>query len=90
MAKVQINRYGLPLIKSVRQEHAPTFYNMFYIVDTATPNIEYCCFRADPKRVIWRKTTQGDTETWEFSYGAWEDRANLTYVPIYGVLEVDG
>lgn len=89
MAKVQIDRYGLPLNNKIRRDAAPSFYNVFYIVDKATADTEYMCFENTAKRVIWRKKTVSDVETLEFSYGAWADRANLTYVPIYGALEVD-
>jgi hypothetical protein len=89
MAKVLITRYGHPLNKKVRWEHAPQFYNVYYMVDKSTPDTEYMCFDNDPKRVIWRKTTSNGVETLEFAYGAWDDRTKLTYVPIYDALEVD-
>lgn len=70
-----------------------------YIVSekgTATPKVTYVCFSSDPLRVIQRITVSGVTigsEDWtetkiEFSYGAWEDRETLNYVPINEVIEV--
>lgn len=89
MSKVSINKYGWPLIQAVAPEEAWHWYEHFYIIDEATQDTKYMCFTDDDKRVIWRETKNADVTTLEFSYGEWTDKANLTYAPINGSLEVD-
>lgn len=84
-----INKYGWPLVKAVAPDEAWHYYEQYYIVDESTQNTKYMCFTDDDKRVIWRETkdNSGNT-TLEFGWGAWNDRTNLTYVPINGMLLV--
>ena len=46
----------------------------------------YVCFDESEKRAIHRITTGSDgVKKVEFAYGAWADRATLTYQPVNGV-----
>ena len=46
----------------------------------------YVCFDESEKRAIHRITTGSDgVKKVEFAYGAWADRASLTYQPVNGV-----
>ena len=48
----------------------------------------YVCFSNDPLRCIHRYVTTGGETVAEWAYGAWDDAANLEYVPINQPREV--
>lgn len=89
MATVNINKYGYPLVQYPVPDEAWHWFEHFYLVDAQDPDKVYKCFTDDPKRVIWRETTNQGVTTLEFSYGKWDDRANLTYAPINGACAVE-
>jgi len=85
-----INKYGWPLVRDCIPEEAHDYYNNnFYLIDDQGSGVVYKCWHAHAKRVIWRETTTAGVTTLEFGYGAWDDRANLTYAPINGGLNVE-
>lgn len=67
---------GLPLIQSVQ----------YYLVDTATEGVTYRCYTNNASRLIERVTVATGLTTTEKAFGDWEDRADLTYVPINALL----
>lgn len=89
MAKVKISKYGWPLIKEVVPDEAWHYYEQFYMIDETDPDCVYKCFTDDAKRIIWKEEKKNSVTTLTFSYGAWDDRSNLTYAPINGSLEVE-
>lgn len=73
---------------------APT-EKLAYIVEDAGGGVKYICFTPDDdqgKRVVERimEVTSGSvkTTTIEHAYGAWADRASLTYYPINEAIPV--
>lgn len=73
---------------------APT-EKLAYIVEDAGGGVKYICFTPDDdqgKRVVERITevTSGGvkTTTIEHAYGAWANRASLTYYPINEAIPV--
>lgn len=58
-----------------------------YLYDAGGENgPAYVCFDEAPTRAIHRITTGSDgLKKVEFAYGAWADRATLTYQPVNGV-----
>lgn len=59
-----------------------------YIVDEATAGTVYLCYANTANRAIRRITTADGVTTIEWAYGAWADRATLTYKPINEFAEV--
>lgn len=59
-----------------------------YIVDEATSGVVYLCYANTANRAIRRITTADSVTTIEWAYGAWADRATLTYHPINETIEV--
>lgn len=53
-----------------------------YIVDASTEGVTYICFDAGAKRAIRRITESDGVTTIEWAWGAWANRASLSYVPI--------
>ena len=49
----------------------------------------YVSFYNTNPRAIHRITTAGDVKTVEFAFGSWDERANLAYIPINSVMEVE-
>ena len=75
---------------------APPIEKLAYIVEDAGGGITYICYTPDDangKRVIERitKVSSGGvtTTTIEHAYGAWADRASLTYYPINEAIPVE-
>lgn len=74
---------------------APPTEKLAYIVEDAGGGIKYICFTPDDengKRVVERITEASSggttTTTIEHAYGAWADRATLTYYPINEAIPV--
>ena len=74
---------------------APPTEKLAYIVENAGGGITYICFTPDDangKRVVQRITEEtvggATTTTIEHAYGAWADRATLTYYPINQAIPV--
>lgn len=59
-----------------------------HIVDEATAGITYICYANTAKRSIRRITVANSVTTIEWAYGAWADRATLTYEAINEYIEV--
>jgi hypothetical protein len=54
-----------------------------YMVDADTQTgITYTCYTNNTPRLIVKTTVAGNLTTNEKAFGAWDDRASLTYVPI--------
>ena len=85
---INVNKYGYPLTKYPAPDEAWHWYEHFYLVDEATPDTVYRCFTDGDERVIWREQKQQDVTTLMFTWGSWNDRANLTYYPINGACPV--
>lgn len=75
---------------------APPAEKLAYIVEDAGGGITYVCYTPDDangNRVIERitKASSGGatTTTIEHGYGAWADRATLTYYPINQAIPVE-
>ena len=81
--KVNLIATGWPIYRGADENTDP------WIVDSSTPGTVYICYKPDPKRIIKRIVTSSGTTTIEWSYGAWDDRATLTYVPMEESLEVE-
>ena len=83
-----INKYGYPLVKYPVPDEAWHWFEQFYLIDAKTAGTKYMCFNDTPKRVIWRETVADNVTTLEFAWGAWNNRASLTYYPINGTCPV--
>jgi hypothetical protein len=87
-----INKYGWPLVRGTTPDEAWHYYEQFYEVEDAGGGVTYKRLEGTNPCVIWRETVTSSGNTTntklEFSWGDWADRANLTYVPINGSLNV--
>lgn len=88
MAKVFYDRWGNRKRKA-QYLFTPQYDLEAYIVDEATEGTTYICYSNAPKRAIRRITAADGVTTVEWSFGAWDDRASLEYVPICNAIEVE-
>ena len=91
MATVYYDRWG----GYQGENPAPPTEKLPYIVEEAGGGITYICFTPDDangKRVVKRiteiSTGGATTTTIEHAYGAWANRASLTYYPINQAIPV--
>lgn len=59
-----------------------------YMVDDSAGGVTYICYADTARRAIRRITVTDGVTAIEWAYGAWDDRAALTYVPINKYIEV--
>ena len=50
-----------------------------YLVDEAGNGVTYVCFDNTPERAIQRSVKTGNITTIAWAFGAWDNRANLSY-----------
>lgn len=56
-----------------------------YMIDEADENTTYICFYDTAERMIHRIKKDGTVTTIERAWGAWENRASLSYIPINAI-----
>jgi len=87
MSTTKYDRYGRPagFIPTINNEVDP------YLVDKASATVTYACFfeTGTAPRAIHRFVKAGTVTQVTVAWGAWSDRASLTYYPINTYLEVD-
>lgn len=85
MAKKTVDSFGRPQNSTgFGNPVEPLPYKMAQDGDTI-----YVCFFNTPKRAIHRITSSGSEKTVEAAFGAWSDRARLTYRPVNDIMEVE-
>lgn len=81
--KMHIDKWGEPYIHVVHETIEP------YMVDASTAGTTYICYFNTPDRIIRKITDDNGITTIEFSWGAWDDRTTLTYIPINEAMEIE-
>lgn len=86
MAKVIYDQYG----RRPGDRHYGNNANppLVHIADESTAGVTYLCFFGTAARAIHRVTETAGITTLERAWGAWADRATLTYTPINDYIEV--
>lgn len=87
MSTTRYDRYGRPAgyLNPINNEVDP------YLVDKSSATVTYVCFyeTGTGPRAIHRIVKVGTVSQVTVAWGAWSDRASLTYYPVNTYLEVD-